>query len=625
MPRPVTVEDLLRLAMFKEVRASPRGVIAYTLAKNDLGANKVVTELRLIRDGAEHFIEVESPSGLRWSPDGSYLAFTGRRGVPEDRKGSGVYVWASGSDPRLVAWLEHGGRVLGWLSSEHLLIAYREPVAGLYDKDGDYVATDRLPLWFDSRGYVAGFKDVLGILAVGSGRLRALKAVENGLADAVPCGGRVYYAEPIDWRDPTTHKVVALDPTDGSEEVVAEGYDVGGLYCLCGRVFARMHRHEIGISSHYKLWSVEGPRCVTCGWLDRAVREVAGASKDGNPVIIYPDRGQAILAEVLDSELQILAGEEAYVHTAHTEGGVTAYVMSTPTQPEELYVLEGEGGKRVTSVNSWLAEEAWLAQPEHISIEAGGDKIDGWVMLPRGEGPHPMILYIHGGPKGMYGYRFMGEAQLMVSNGFAVAYANPRGSNGYSEEFADIRGRYGEVDYEQLMAFVDEVIRRYPIDPSRLGVTGISYGGYMTNVIITKTDRFAAAVPENGIGDWVSDYWASDIGYWFNPDQIGGTPLNNLEEYVRKSPAFRAANVKTPVLIIHSAEDYRCFIDQALAMHTALVMNHKESRLVVFKKGSHGHSIYAEPRHRRKRYELKLRWFKEKLGVAGKSWCQRIT
>jgi len=165
------------------------------------------------------------------------------------------------------------------------------------------------------------------------------------------------------------------------------------------------------------------------------------------------------------------------------------------------------------------------------------------------------------------------------------------------------------------MRFVEKVMDTYPVDRERTAVTGISYGGYMTNWIVTKTDLFKAAVSENGIADWIADYWASDIGYWFNPDQIGGTPLDNLERYVEKSPAYHAHNVKTPLLIIHSLQDYRCYIDQALAMHIALRTHKKESRLLVFKKGSHGHSVLAEPRHRKKRLELKIRWLKEKLGI----------
>jgi len=146
-----------------------------------------------------------------------------------------------------------------------------------------------------------------------------------------------------------------------------------------------------------------------------------------------------------------------------------------------------------------------------------------------------------------------------------------------------------------------------------MAVTGISYGGYMTNVFVTKTNLFKAAVSENGIADWISDYYASDIGYFFDPDQIGETPQENLNEYIKKSPLYNISNVVTPVLLIHSNQDYRCFVDQSLAMHVSLLMNNKESRIVLFTKGSHGHSTKAEPRHRKKRYEIKLSFINEKL------------
>ncbi|MDP8003885.1 MAG: prolyl oligopeptidase family serine peptidase, partial [Caldisphaera sp.] len=173
-----------------------------------------------------------------------------------------------------------------------------------------------------------------------------------------------------------------------------------------------------------------------------------------------------------------------------------------------------------------------------------------------------------------------------------------------------------EDDFNQIIAFLDYILNKYSnIDRDRLGVTGISYGGFMTNVMITKTNRFKAAISENGIADWIADYYASDIGYWFNPDQIGDTPQENLDEYIKKSPAYFIDNVKTPVLFIHSMQDYRCFVDQSLAMHTSLVSRGKDSRIIIFNKGSHGHSTKAEPRHRKKRYEIKLKYFNEKLKI----------
>jgi acylaminoacyl-peptidase len=323
-----------------------------------------------------------------------------------------------------------------------------------------------------------------------------------------------------------------------------------------------------------------------------------------------------VLAVAREKYIEDLVRRDGVIYTADSIGERVAYIFATPTQPTEIYLYENGSERRVTRVNDWLVREVKLYIPIYEPVEIGGEKIDGWVIVPEGEGRKPLILYVHGGPKGMYGYHFNPEMQLMASEGFIVAFCNPRGSDGYTEEFADIRGGYGEKDYEEIMGFLDRVIKKYPVDEGRMAVTGISYGGYMTNVIITKSDRFAAAVSENGIADWIADYWASDIGFWFDLDQIGGTPIDNLEEYIRKSPVYSVQKVKTPLLLIHSMEDYRCFIDQSLAMHVAMLTAGKESKIIVFTKGSHGHSMLAEPRHRKKRLSLKISWLREKLGLA---------
>jgi len=616
--RKLTVDDILRITYIDEVRVSTKGDIALTVTRSDLGKNKVLTEVHILRsDGSSAFLVGEGDSLPRWSPSGRLLAFSSRRGASEKEKGSGIFVWSGVGEPRKLAWFKHGVSGLEWVSESQLAVAAPEPVEELRDEDGDYVATDKLPLWFDRQGFVAGLRYALYILDVGSGYLRKAALEDNKIDCIEVCRDSIYYATPVDWRNPTVHKLVKLDPASGRRNIVLEGYSIGSLRCVKGDLYALMHKHEIGIASHYKLWLIRDgdAECITCRLLDRNIYVIAGESPRGI-ALTYADSGSVLLASLHDREIEVLAGEKAYVHTAHAEDGLIAYVLSSATKPQELYVYDGSEHRKVTELNEWLVREVALREPVHERLRAEGDDVDGWVILPGGEGPYPLILYIHGGPKGMYGYRFHPEMQLMVAEGFVVAYANPRGSDGYAEEFADIRGRYGDVDYGQLMAFLDHVISKYPIDEGRLAVTGISYGGYMTNVVITKTKRFKAAVSENCIADWIADYWAGDIGFWFNPDQIGETPHNNLQEYLMKSPAYHVDNVETPLLLIHSGEDYRCFIDQALAMHVALVLKGKESRLVVFTKGSHIHSMRAEPRHRRKRYEIKIRWLKKKLGIS---------
>ncbi|WP_243678728.1 prolyl oligopeptidase family serine peptidase [Vulcanisaeta distributa] len=208
----------------------------------------------------------------------------------------------------------------------------------------------------------------------------------------------------------------------------------------------------------------------------------------------------------------------------------------------------------------------------------------------------------------------------MTSEGFAVIFMNPRGgSDGYDEEFADIRGHYGERDYEDLMEGLDYVIRNYDfIDPNRLGVIGGSYGGFMTNWVITHTDRFRAAITDRSISNWVSFFGASDIGPYFANDQIGGGENRDfwtyLESYTAKSPIMYVKNVKTPLLIIHSLEDYRCWFEQAIQLYTALKYLGKEVRMVVFPGGeNHDLSRFGKPNHRIVRLRAIVDWFNEKL------------
>ncbi|BAN90903.1 alpha/beta hydrolase family protein [Aeropyrum camini] len=615
------VDALLSIARLSSPRLSSKGDIAFSAVIPDLGANKNRPEIRVVwREGGESYYQGEGDSMPSWSPDASKLAFASRRGSGKGEKGSGLYIVGRGGEPRRVAWFTHGVSELGWASATKVYVV--APVADekTRDKDGDYVATDRLPLWFDGSGLVAGLADQIHLVDAESGRTSRLTSEDLGVLTAEPCGNSIYYVTLRRWVDPLDTVVKSVPISGGEPETVLEGLTVSQLRCINGRLFMLAHKREIGLASHSKLYLLEDrgkTSCLTCGILDRNIWSIAGGF-GGEPVIVYADRGRSVIAAV-EGRVEDLVRGDMIVVQADSNGEEVVYIASSPTEPPEVYRFKGGDVERVSSINRWVVEEFRLYKPRRVEVEAEGEVVEGWYIEPEGEESKPLILFIHGGPKGMYGYGFYGEMQLFASEGFTVAYANPRGSDGYEEEFADIRGRYGDTDYKQLMKFLDAVVESSRVDEGKMAVTGISYGGYMTNVIVTKTSRFRAAVSENGIADWIADFWAADIGYWFDPDQIGGTPLDNLEEYVKRSPAFHAKNVNTPVMIIHSVEDYRCFIDQALAMHTALKVNGKESFLVVFTKGSHGHSILASPRHRRKRLELKLKWIKERLGLASTS------
>ncbi len=621
--RRLGIEDVVRISRITDARISGKGDLAYIVSIADVEKNRYASEIRILtRGGDEFYLAGEGDSSPRWSPSSTKLAFISRRGAGKEEKGSGIYIWGLRGEARRVAWFRDGVSDLEWFDESTLAVLASVPRPQLYDPDGDYIISDRIPVWFDGKGFVSHVYQQIHLVDVDSGRISRLTEEPNGVMGFSVCGGEIYYYTREDWRRPLHHVVKKIRP-GGSPTDVVKDYTVSRVSCIDGDIYMLAHQRSIGMSSHYRLWGIDGSRasCLSCGLLDRNIEIIAGDYM-GSPSIVYSDGGRTVFSIVDRGSLRDIVRRDGVIYSADSRGDIAALIYASPTEPPEVYMLSQDSLKKISRVNEWLVREVRLYSPIYESVEVNGEKIDGWVMVPEGVGKKPLILYIHGGPKGMYGYHFNPEMQLMVSEGFIAAFCNPRGSDGYSEEFADIRGLYGEKDYEQIMGFLDRVVSKYPVDEKKMAVTGISYGGYMVNVVITKTDRFAAAVSENGIADWIADYWASDIGFWFDPDQIGGTPLNNLDEYVKKSPAFHVSRVKTPLLIIHSMEDYRCFIDQSLAMHIAMLSAEKVSKLVIFTKGSHGHSVSAEPRHRKKRLEIKLSWIKEKLGLTGQGGGQ---
>ncbi len=612
--RRIEIEDILRIIRIGSMDLSLNGDLAYTVTIPDIDRNKYVGGIRILwHDGRETFYEGKDDSTPRWSPDGNYLAFIGRRDAGKDEKGSGIYIVGYAGEPRRVAWFKYGVSKVKWLDNKTLLVLADTPEKD-YDEDGDYVSTEEAPIWFDRYGFVAGLKQQLYRVDVESGYVKKFTDERYGLYDFEVHKGEIYYTTIVDWSYPIRNKLVRL--VDGEPHTILDDMHISSLRSIGDRLYFLGNKFEIGISSHDKLYMLynDMPECLTCGVLDRNIWGFIGGYREA-PTFIYADAGKTVIARYSGGVVEKLVDDEQMIFSGVARDDVIYFTASKPTKPMEIYRYTEEGVEQVTNLNTWLVDEVQLYPIEKMVLEAEGDKVDGWVINPGGEGEKPFILFIHGGPKGMYGYRFHPMMQLFAGRGFIVGFCNPRGSDGYTEEFADIRGKYGEEDYRQIMAFVEKVREKYPIDEAKTVVTGISYGGYMTNVVVTKTDFFKVGVSENGIADWIADYWASDIGYWFNPDQIGGDPINNLQNYIEKSPAFHVRNVKASLLIIHSMEDYRCFVDQALAMHMAMKTFKKDSKLVVFTKGSHGHSLFADPRHRRKRLEIILKWVGEKLGL----------
>ena len=285
---------------------------------------------------------------------------------------------------------------------------------------------------------------------------------------------------------------------------------------------------------------------------------------------------------------------------------------------QELYKLENSEEIQITDFNGWVNKVKKLSYPERLTFQTKeGITIEGWVMKPVDyeEGKkYPAILNIHGGPKTVYGEIFFHEMQYWANEGYVVFFCNPRGSDGRGNAFADIRGKYGTVDYEDIMKFTDVVLEKYPfINKERVGVTGGSYGGFMTNWIIGHTNRFKAAVSQRSISNWISKFGTTDIGYYFVEDQQAATPWSDVEKLWFHSPLKYANKVQTPTLFIHSEEDYRCWTVEAFQMFTALKYHGVEARLCLFKGENHELSRSGKPKHRIRRLKEITNWFNKYL------------
>lgn len=322
----------------------------------------------------------------------------------------------------------------------------------------------------------------------------------------------------------------------------------------------------------------------------------------------------------LEGEVYPASPEDEHVYGySVTDNGEKALVaVSNPTFPGEIFEQSITSGERVqlTYFNDALLNEVELSKPEAISytVEDGFD-VHGWIMKPIGykEGEkYPLILEIHGGPHAMYANTFFHELQLLAAEGYGVLYVNPRGSHGYSQAFVDgCRGDYGGGDYRDLMAGVDYALQNFDwIDENRLGVTGGSYGGFMTNWIVGHTNRFKAAVTQRSISNWISFFGVSDIGYYFTEWQMNGD-MTNVEKLWHHSPLKYCSDVNTPLLILHSEKDFRCPIEQAEQFYITLKSMGKEVGFVRFPDANHNLSRTGTPNLRVERLNQITGWFKK--------------
>ncbi|AUI52536.1 S9 family peptidase [Arthrobacter crystallopoietes] len=337
---------------------------------------------------------------------------------------------------------------------------------------------------------------------------------------------------------------------------------------------------------------------------------------DDAVVVLNSARGAVELLRLnAAGELQVLVDGRRQVTGTGSAGGSLVASFTDPGTAGDVGLVTPAGLHVVTDFSAALRAASPLAElREETFTAADGYPVHGWVLLPEGEGPHPVLLTIHGGPFAQYGWGLFDEAQVYVAAGYAVLMCNPRGAAGYGQAHGRaIKEAMGTVDLVDVLAFLEGAQEKYPqLDRDRMGVMGGSYGGYLTAWAISQDHRFAAAIIERGYLDPPSFVGSSDIGWFFSGEYTGTD-----EEGIRsQNPFAQIGNVGTPSLIIHSEEDLRCPLEQAHRYYVALKQRGVPAELLIFPGENHELSRTGTPWHRKQRFDEILRWWANYLPTA---------
>jgi dipeptidyl aminopeptidase/acylaminoacyl peptidase len=661
--RPVRDDDLLRFTWIADPRMSPDGArIAFTRVWVDAAADEYRTALSIAEpDGTVRPLTFgPGDAQPRWSPDGRFLAFVRSPGGKEPAQ---LFVLPlAGGEAARVCRLAKGASEPAW-SPDGRRIAFlsgTNPALDEPEKEKPKHEPGRVVTRPVFRDNDEGFLDLDHMRQVW------VVEVENGTPRPITTGpfvcgpprwsadgARIQFVSdrrPEPWFGLDASVLYAVTPdraspaaTDDLEVVV----DYGGLISAFtgddrGRIAALGYRNGLEPRSYVlpRLLRCEGPlpRREARDAAPECPDEFGGSliadqhpPRGGGAVpLAYAGDGRSVLcalarhggASLARVELESGAvtpltppDRDLIAGTASADGRHWALTFGSTSRPGDLYRLDAESGAlaRVWAPNEAAFADLALGEVEEFWYPSfDGTRIQAWLVKPPGFDParkYPLVLEIHGGPHTAYGCSFFHEFHHLVGAGYLVLYSNPRGSTTYGEAFANcIQYRFPGDDARDLLAGVDTVLARGYVDPARLGVAGGSGGGLLTNWLITQTDRFAAAVTQRCVADWASFCYSADftmfVPFWFRQP-----PYADPREYLDRSPVAFAERITTPLMIIHSEEDWRTPIGQGEAMFRALKQQRKPAVMVRFPGENHELSRSGTPSRRVQNQRHIRAWF----------------
>lgn len=628
----MTTDDVLDMVGVGDAEISPDGTwVLFSKSELDWDENeRKTTWWRVPADGSEEpyrFIGEEGGSNVSFSPDGSRLAFT--REVDDERQ---IFVMRTGGGEALqltehatsvgsYEWTADGSAIV-FLAADSL----PDDEESAREKGFDAIFVDEGP-----NGQRRGEWNDLWRIDLETEEETRLTEAEHriGSFDVAPDGARIAFTARTENRRNQQYlsEIHLLDVASGAVRTLTDNRAPEGR--LTWAPDSRRLAYEAPSDGEWelrldKIWILDvetGEKRMVSGAYDGSIRSFVWTT-DGSAILFSGLQGTNNNLYRLDAS----SGDVRQVTDAvgslapssfSADRSRMAYVFQDWDTPPDVWAGPTDGGEgtRLTEANPWIEEEIALADSRLMRWESSdGLEIEGILSLPAdagssgdggGQGPHPFLLHIHGGPAGVFTNTFSARNHVWAGLGYAQLSPNVRGSSGYTDEL--LRGNMHDIgggDYQDLMTGVDAVVEAGIADPERLALRGWSYGGILGGWTITQTDRFQAASVGAMVADWTSEYgpgFNHDVSLWY----IGGTPWDNPEEWRYRSALTHVADVTTPTIIFHGMNDRTDTEPQSMMFFQALKDQDKTVRYVRFPREGHG---IREPRHRRTLEIEEIRW-----------------
>jgi len=638
--RPISIDDILSLKRISDIRLSPdEQWVAYTVASIDTAKDKSFKQIWMLPAVGGTPIRMtskeSSASRPRWSPDGKYLSFLASKG--ENAKAQVWNLNRLGGEAQQVTKVKQGVSGYDWSpDSKRLLLVLKDPKPADLTKDTKDDkkplphVIDRIHFKQDYSGYLDRRRTHLYVYTPGDST--AIQLTSGDYDDSSPKwspdGKSIAFvsnrSENPDLSYDSNLWIVSADNKDKGASLkqltTNPGPDVSPAWSPDGKTLSYISTtkvEDMPFSMQYlTLISTAGgkPEILTRN-LDRRVFSPK-FSKDGKDILFgILDHGERQLASVPFSggEITRLVSNKVSL-SDYTIGKSAIYTLQgSATESPEIFKWSAGQSQKLSAVNDSVLAKIQMGSVDKVTFKSKDlTPIEAFVVKPTGFDPakkYPLILWIHGGPIGQYNYSLHASAQLFAANGHVVLLVNPRGSTGYGEEFTKaVFADWGNKDYEDVMAGVDYLIGQGFIDQEKLGVGGWSYGGILTNYVITKTTRFSAAISGASLGLVRGNFGHDQYIKWYNSEF--GMPWENQDLWERLSPFNDIEKITTPTLWIGGAVDWNVPIINSEQMYLGMKALGRETQLVVYPGEHHG---IRRPSFQKDRYERFVGWYDKYL------------